>query len=230
MDDERLQRFVTSLRDETHRGPGRGVARMAHLMRGGAGMARRVLSARRGAEDRTPSARDIRRVEALVSRLGELKGLPMKFGQMVSYLEIEMPEETRRIMGLLQTQSPATPWERVQAVIREDLGEDADDLLSNLDPEPSSDDASYEHLRRLLRSFFGPMLQSGRRPVEGRIVVQIDQVARDKMAIARLRLPGRLMFLFRIRFGLYSVLARLGARCDWSALERGFAEQARART
>jgi hypothetical protein len=35
-------------------------------------------------------------------------------------------------------------------------------------------------------------------------------VLRDKRTLLRLQLPGRLLFLFRIRFGLYAVLARLG--------------------
>jgi len=32
--------------------------------------------------------------------------------------------------------------------------------------------------------------------------------------LLRMRLPGRLTFLFRIRFGLYAVLARIGAELD----------------
>ena len=40
-----------------------------------------------------------------------------------------------------------------------------------------------------------------------------------KRRLMRMRLPGRLLFLFRIRFGLYAVLARLGAELDWAALE-----------
>ena len=40
-----------------------------------------------------------------------------------------------------------------------------------------------------------------------------------KQKLLRMRLPGKLMFLFRIRFGLYAVLSRLGAELDWSALE-----------
>jgi hypothetical protein len=40
------------------------------------------------------------------------------------------------------------------------------------------------------------------------------------MALARLRLPGELTFLFRIRFGLYAVLSRLGSVADWAEIER----------
>jgi hypothetical protein len=87
-----------------------------------------------------------------------------------------------------------------------------------------------DHLRQLLRSFFAPMLQVGAHAMDGRIVVDFKQMTRDKLAIARLRLPGRLVFLFRIRFGLYAVLSRLKAVCDWSEMERGFATEPQAPT
>jgi hypothetical protein len=45
------------------------------------------------------------------------------------------------------------------------------------------------------------------------------QMMASKRAMMRMQLPGELLFLFRIRFGLYAVLARLGAHLDWSALE-----------
>src|SRR5262249_47019054 len=97
--------------------------------------------------------------------------------------------------------------------------------LRGLGAEPSADDAAYAHLRQLLRSFFAPMLRSGAHPIDGRIVVDFKQMTKDKLAIARLRLPGRLVFLFRIRFGLYAVLSRLKAVCDWTEMERGFAAE-----
>jgi len=439
---DRRSDFLALLRGESTRGPGRGVRRAARLLRGGAGLARHMLRAgKRG--DAALSARDLRRVEALVRQLGELKALPMKFGQIVSYLELDMPEEVRSLLGMLQTQSSASPRAEMQRLVQEDLGERGVVLWQGLDPEPvsiasigqvyrgrlpdgtqvavkvrhptvdqairsdfdfakfgtgiagtllpgmgvtardfvdemrsrlleecdytleaerqrlfgrlyqghsvivvpevhdeycgprvltttwqsgnefeafcarasqterdhagaalfdfyigtlyrdglfhadphpgnyhfrdngqlvvfdygcvrifepevtaafgalaqavrdddrpaicdalrglgaepSKNDGAYAHLRKLLRSFFGPMLLEGARPVEGRLVFEMGQVARDKMAIARLRLPGRLMFLFRIRFGLFAVLARLGAVCDWAAMERKFYDQSRA--
>ena len=80
-----------------------------------------------------------------------------------------------------------------------------------------------DHLRRLLRGFFGPLLAPGARaiaPDEGRAA---GELLRDKRALIGLDLPGRMLFLFRLRFGLYAVLARLGARADWSALEAAWA-------
>lgn len=407
-------------------------------MRGGAGLAQTILASSRQGADSPLSERDLAKLEVIVTRLGGLKGLPMKFGQIMSYLEIDMPEEARRLFAHLQRQSPGSPFARVEDTIRADLGDRAGALLSRMerspvsiasigqvhratlpdgtgvavkvrhpdmdaairsdfraarvgtnmaglvlpgmgatardfvaelearlleecdyeleaerqrlfasifaghptilvppvhdawcgprvltttwqtgrdfealcatasqdernrvgaalfdfyvgtlyrrglfhaDPhpgnyefcsdgrvvifdygcvrvfepevarsfaelagavradsrtqtvsalrglgaEPSPNDAAYAHLRQLLRSFFAPMLQPGVHPIDGRIVVDFKQMTRDKLAIARLRLPGRLVFLFRIRFGLYAVLSRLGAACDWSEMERGFA-------
>lgn len=438
--DNRRERFLEKLRQESGHRLGKGLGRFARLVRGGAGLATSVLLASRRGADAVLTEGDFRHMEALVSRLGELKGLPMKLGQIMSYLELDLPEDARQFLSLLQTQSPATPFDRVQAILRADLGPRGEELLTTLErapasvasigqvyrgrlpdgtpvavkvqhpdieaairsdfraaevgtgvvggilpgmgatardfvtelearlleecnylleaqrqqlfasfyaghpvivvpdvhldwcsprvlvtswqsgqdfetfrtrasqeerdsagaalfdfyigtlyrrgvfhadphpgnyqfredgrvvvfdygcvrvfePEvarafvtlshavraddraqvcaalrglgaaPSSDDAAYAHLRRLLQSFFGPMLLPGPRRLDGRIVVDIGQVTRDKLALARLRLPGRLMFLFRIRFGLYAVLSRLGSVCDWAAMERRLAEE-----
>ena len=42
-----------------------------------------------------------------------------------------------------------------------------------------------------------------------------------------LSLPGKLLFLLRIRFGLYAVLARIGAVLDFAALESAWASEAK---
>jgi predicted unusual protein kinase regulating ubiquinone biosynthesis (AarF/ABC1/UbiB family) len=434
--DERISRFVEALRGESQRGLGGGLGRFVRMGRGAAGLWLGVLTGSgRGAEAEL-SEKDLKNLEGLVTRLGELKGLPMKFGQIMSYLELELPDEARRLLSLLQTQSPATPFEKLEAIVREDLpSARADELLARLDrvpasvasigqvhraalpdgtevavkvrhpdieaairsdfrlagagtgiagamlpgmgatardvvrelearlleecdygleaarqqqfatlfadhpdivipkvhqdfcgarvltttweagrdfeafraaatqaerdrageilfdfyigtlyrhglfhadphpgnynfredgrvavldfgcvrtfePEvarafvalaaavraddrarivgvlerlgaaPSRNDAAYNHLRSLLRSFFGPLLVDGPHPIDGRIVVNIGKMARDKMALARLRLPGELTFLFRIRFGLYAVLSRLGSVADWAEIER----------
>lgn len=431
--------FLDALRRVSPRGPGRGLGRFARLVRGGAGLAAGVLRASRRGPGAAMGLREIRDLEKLVARLGELKALPMKMGQLMSYMELDLPEEARALLSLLQTQAPATPFAAVEATLREDLGGRAGALLERLDPVPvsiasigqvhrgrlpdgtdvavkvlhpgieaairsdfraasigryasavlpgmgatvrdaidevkarileecdyaleaerqrrfaalfadhpaivvpevhddwsgpriltttwqagrpfdrfcveasqderdragaalfdfyigtlyrsavfhadphpgnyifrddgrvvvfdygcvrvfepevtrafialaaavrdddrgrvtaalrdlgavpSSDDATYAHLRRLLRSFFDPMLVPGRRRMESRSIVRLAQMTRDKMAIARLRLPGKLVFLFRIRFGLFAVLARLGAVCDWASMERTFAEK-----
>lgn len=66
----------------------------------------------------------------------------------------------------------------------------------------------------------------GERPIEiAASRREVSSLMRDKRAVAKLALPGRLLFLFRLRFGLHSVLARVGAVADWSALESRWAEE-----
>lgn len=91
---------------------------------------------------------------------------------------------------------------------------------------PPRDAAAEAHLRTLLRGFFAPLLSPGARAIEPGAALDARTVLRDKRALMGLSLPGKLLFLFRIRFGLYAVLARLGAVVDWSALEGAWAEEA----
>ncbi|MFO0598129.1 MAG: AarF/UbiB family protein [Myxococcaceae bacterium] len=72
---------------------------------------------------------------------------------------------------------------------------------------------------RFARSFFAPLLERGASVVEPDGAVEASQVLKDKRALAKLGLPPHLLFLLRLRFGMYAVLARLGARADWGALE-----------
>ncbi|HPQ71554.1 MAG TPA: AarF/ABC1/UbiB kinase family protein [bacterium] len=88
------------------------------------------------------------------------------------------------------------------------------------------DPASYKHVRELLRGFFRPLLTPGVQRIDAGVNLAMGEVIRDKRMLMRLKLPGKLMFLFRIRFGLYAVLARLGSQCDWAAMERALADQA----
>lgn len=92
--------------------------------------------------------------------------------------------------------------------------------------DPGANRAALETTHALLRGFFAPVLEPGRHRIAAGIAVEAREVARTKLAIARLRLPGKLLFLFRIRFGLYAVLSRLGAQLDWRALEAELADAA----
>jgi predicted unusual protein kinase regulating ubiquinone biosynthesis (AarF/ABC1/UbiB family) len=81
------------------------------------------------------------------------------------------------------------------------------------------DEKGYPVTRQLLRGFFGPVLTQGRHPVQSGISIDTREILNDKVVVARLRLPAKLLFLFRIRFGLHSELARLKSVVDWAALE-----------
>jgi predicted unusual protein kinase regulating ubiquinone biosynthesis (AarF/ABC1/UbiB family) len=83
----------------------------------------------------------------------------------------------------------------------------------------------FDVTRNLLRGFYAPLLKSGRHAVTPDRVISIRQVAKMKKTLLRLHLPGKLMFLFRIRIGLYAVLARIGAKLDWTELEEELASE-----
>jgi predicted unusual protein kinase regulating ubiquinone biosynthesis (AarF/ABC1/UbiB family) len=79
--------------------------------------------------------------------------------------------------------------------------------------------------RGLVRAFYGPMLRDEVQAIEDE-ALSLGDILRSKRQLMKLRLPGELLFLFRIRFGLMSILARLGARANWYRLERLFVEAA----
>jgi predicted unusual protein kinase regulating ubiquinone biosynthesis (AarF/ABC1/UbiB family) len=84
----------------------------------------------------------------------------------------------------------------------------------------------FDVTRAVLRGFYAPLLETGRHRVEPDQPISMAHVARLRKNLARLRLPGKLMFLFRVRVGLYAVLARMGARLDWIDLEDELAASA----
>jgi predicted unusual protein kinase regulating ubiquinone biosynthesis (AarF/ABC1/UbiB family) len=82
----------------------------------------------------------------------------------------------------------------------------------------------FEAARALIRSFHGPMLRDEVLAFQLGAATPFRAISSRKREILRLHLPGEMLFVFRIRFGLMSVLARLGARANWCKLERKYAE------
>ncbi len=54
--------------------------------------------------------------------LGELKGVPMKIGQMVSLHERLLPEEVAQVLRSLQQKAPEVPFPEIRAMIEQELG------------------------------------------------------------------------------------------------------------
>ena len=78
--------------------------------------------------------------------------------------------------------------------------------------------------RDLIRAFYGPMLQDRVQRIDLGSGMGFRHMAERKREMLKLRLPGEFLFLFRIRFGLMSVLARLGACQNWHRLEQSYLE------
>jgi predicted unusual protein kinase regulating ubiquinone biosynthesis (AarF/ABC1/UbiB family) len=87
-----------------------------------------------GAEGESPL--DVETLAKVVGSLGELKGIAMKVGQIMSYIDVALPEELRSALSVLQTHSPPMPAERVRGILQAELGERAPELLSSLEDTP----------------------------------------------------------------------------------------------
>ena len=101
--------------------------------------------------------------------------------------------------------------------VRADDARKIQDALGEIGmPRPGAD---FDVTRSLLRGFFAPLLVPGRHAVAADRAAAVGETVALKRRLMKMRLPGKLLFLFRMRFGLYAVLARLGAELDWAALE-----------
>lgn len=115
--DELLRCFTGELRASSDREvPTAGMGRLVQTIRGAAGLATSAWRSRGRARLRET---DYAKLAGLVKRLGSLKGIPMKVGQIAGLLELDLPEEMRRLMALLQTQSPAMSFRnRAESLLR----------------------------------------------------------------------------------------------------------------
>jgi predicted unusual protein kinase regulating ubiquinone biosynthesis (AarF/ABC1/UbiB family) len=72
----------------------------------------------------------------LVLSMGEMKGIAMKVGQIISYTDFALPDEARSLLATLQTQAPRMPWSQVQQVVRDELGPNSERLVASMEPHP----------------------------------------------------------------------------------------------
>src|SRR6056297_39551 len=84
---------------------------------------------------RGPERKDEYRLDTLFKnaqrvseQLGQLKGVPMKIGQMVSLHDNLFPREVIQVFKSLQKQAPSVPFEDMRAMIRGELGTSYDSI------------------------------------------------------------------------------------------------------
>jgi predicted unusual protein kinase regulating ubiquinone biosynthesis (AarF/ABC1/UbiB family) len=105
------------------------LGRLLGTGRSAIGLASTALGRRDGSVDLAAMTR-------LTSRLGELKGVAMKMGQVLSFIDPSMPAETRGLLSLLQRQAPASETEAIAEVVRGAFGAFGEELLAAMDPRP----------------------------------------------------------------------------------------------
>jgi predicted unusual protein kinase regulating ubiquinone biosynthesis (AarF/ABC1/UbiB family) len=120
----------------------------------GAVAVKEAWSARRGkgksegdAERRDPVVLDAKTLmqakstaTAMLKTLGEMKGLPLKFGQMASYIDGLAPpgyeEKFQEVLKGLQSKAPPLSASAAVEVVRSELGAAPDEVFGTWEPEP----------------------------------------------------------------------------------------------
>jgi predicted unusual protein kinase regulating ubiquinone biosynthesis (AarF/ABC1/UbiB family) len=92
-----------------------------------------LVGKRRGREIRRAAVE--RATQQAVEQLGEMKGLSMKLGQMMSYLNV-LDEDQEASMAALQSSVPPMDFELLRGVIEEQLGDVPDKVFASFDPTP----------------------------------------------------------------------------------------------
>ena len=78
----------------------------------------------------------IAQARSLVVTMGGLKGLAMKAGQIASYMPGALPRQAQEILAELQAESIAMTFERIDEVIRAELGGGVDTLFDRFERTP----------------------------------------------------------------------------------------------
>lgn len=104
------------------------LARFASMARAGVGTA---VSIARGSTSG---------LEVAVDRLGELRGLGTKVGQMAGLVEANLPDDMRKTVGpalaKLRDKTATSPYAAVSALVREELGSPPEEAFARFDPKP----------------------------------------------------------------------------------------------
>jgi predicted unusual protein kinase regulating ubiquinone biosynthesis (AarF/ABC1/UbiB family) len=74
--------------------------------------------------------------QALADELDRMKGMAMKVGQILSYFEGILPEDTHAALRVLQQGVTTLPYERVEDVLQEAFGRPVEDLFERFEPDP----------------------------------------------------------------------------------------------
>ena len=92
-----------------------------------------IVGKRRGHEIRRAAVE--RATQQAVEQLGAMKGLSMKLGQMMSYINV-LDEEQEASMATLQSSVPPMEFELVRAVLEDQLGDLPERVFASFDRQP----------------------------------------------------------------------------------------------
>lgn len=139
-DDERV------LPDAAARSPKKGrLSRAIQLSKLAVGAGGRMIAekargfGRDAAVDQRPSDHQyVAIAEEMLSTLSEMKGLAMKVGQMLSYVESLMPPEAQRVLAALQRDAKPVTFDEIRQVFVEDHGVGPEERFAEFEPTPAA--------------------------------------------------------------------------------------------
>lgn len=85
---------------------------------------------------RADAERDAALGRSLAGQLDDMKGLAMKVGQIVSYLDVPLPSEVRHALETLQQGVRGLPFDEVRALVEAELGQPLESSFERFDPDP----------------------------------------------------------------------------------------------
>lgn len=115
--------------------PTSSVGRLGRMALSGLRSGRLVRRLRRREPDGDGDV-DVEALARVVSSIGELKGISMKVGQIMSYIDVDVPDELREALGVLQTHAQPMDTEQVRAILVSELGDGGRRLAGALEPTP----------------------------------------------------------------------------------------------
>jgi predicted unusual protein kinase regulating ubiquinone biosynthesis (AarF/ABC1/UbiB family) len=182
---------------------------------------RRLLGLRAG-------ERDLEFGELLTGQLDQMKGLAMKVGQIVSYLDVPLPEAVQEQLARLQTGQRGMPPAQVRQVIEAALGRPLEALFEAFVESPVAA-ASIGQVHRAVVSR-GEASKAAGWPVA--VKVQYPEIARsfgdDLRAVGRLSSLASLASAVDGRALVDEIRQRLVEECDYLREARAQAAFARA--
>jgi len=126
----------------------------------------------------------------IVETLGNMKGVMMKFAQIMSFAADGLPEELRTQLQTLQSQAPPMAYSLVEEVVREDLGAAPEDLFATFEREPSAA-ASIGQVHKATLADGTPVAVKVQYPgIATAIAADLDNAAM-LTAVGKMVMPGR---------------------------------------
>lgn len=89
-----------------------------------------------GGEGKLSKADGVALALEMVETFSELRGVAMKIGQMLSYVDDSLPPEARRVLALLQRDAPPMPFATVKQRVEAELGRTLAEAYAEFDEVP----------------------------------------------------------------------------------------------